>query len=158
YLNAGSQTAVTVFNWLYNISSITGLITWLVILCSYLRMYYGLKKQGLSRDDFPYKAPFQPYASWFGAIFVSIVLLFNGFTVFLRGNWDVSTFIAAYICLPIFGVFYLYWKIVKRTKWVRLEEMDFVTGRRELDDMHEQEVAKFKAPKGFIQRLWDWLF
>ncbi|KAG8773013.1 hypothetical protein FRC12_002778 [Ceratobasidium sp. 428] len=158
YLNAGSQTAVTVFNWLYNISSITGLITWLVILCSYLRMYYGLKKQGLSRDDFPYKAPFQPYASWFGAIFVFLVLLFNGFTVFLRGNWDVSTFLAAYICLPIFGLFYLYWKIVKRTKWVRLEDMDFVTGRRELDDMHEQEVAKFKAPKGFLQRLWDWMF
>ncbi|KAG9120708.1 hypothetical protein FRC07_003687 [Ceratobasidium sp. 392] len=158
YLNAGSQTAVTVFNWLYNISSITGLITWLIILCSYLRMYYGLKKQGLSRDDFPYKAPFQPYASWFGAIFVFLVLLFNGFTVFLRGNWDVSKFLAAYICLPIFGLFYLYWKVVKRTKWVRLEEMDFVTGRRELDDMHEQEVAKFKAPKGFLQRLWDWMF
>ncbi|QRV74899.1 amino acid permease [Ceratobasidium sp. AG-Ba] len=158
YLNAGSQTAVTVFNWLYNISSITGLITWEVILCSYLRMYYGIKKQGLSRDDFPYKAPFQPYASWFGAIFVALVLFFNGFTVFLRGNWDVSTFLAAYICLPIFAAFYLYWKIAKKTKWVRLEEIDFVTGRRELDEMNEQELARYKAPKGFLQRLWDWMF
>jgi len=158
YLNAGSTTAVQVFNWLYNISSITGLITWLIILVSYLRMYYGLKKQGLSRDDFPYKAPFQPYASWFGVVFVFLVLLFNGFTVFLRGNWDVSVFLAAYICIPIFGVFYAYWKIAKKTKWVRLEDIDFVTGRRELDDMDERELARFKEPKGFWQRLWDWMF
>ncbi|ELU44206.1 amino acid transporter [Rhizoctonia solani AG-1 IA] len=158
YLNAGSQTAVTVFNWLYNISSITGLITWFIILVSYLRMYYGLKKQGISRDDFPYKAPFQPYASWFGAIFVFLVLLFNGFTVFLRGNWDVTVFLAAYICIPIFVVFYLYWKIAKRTKWVRLEDIDFVTGRRELDEVAEQEEARYQAPKGFWQKLWDWMF
>jgi amino acid transporter len=121
-------------------------------------MFYGLKKQGLSRDDFPYKAPFQPYASWFGAVFVFLVLLFNGFTVFLRGNWDVSVFIAAYICLPIFGLFYAYWKIVKKSKWIRLEDIDFVTGRRELDDLDEQEAARFQEPKGFWQRLWDWMF
>ncbi|CAE6448887.1 unnamed protein product [Rhizoctonia solani] len=158
YMNVGTTTAVEVFNWLYNISSITGLITWFIILVSYLRMYYGLKKQGISRDDFPYKAPFQPYASWFGAIFTFLVTLFSGFTVFLRGNWDVSTFFSAYICIPIFVLFYLYWKIVKRTKWIPLEEIDFVTGRRELDEAAEQDEARYEAPKGFWQKLWDWLF
>jgi yeast amino acid transporter len=78
YLNVRPGTTVTVFNWLYNISSITGLITWAVILGSYLKFYYGLKRQGLSRDELPYKAPFQPYASWFGFVFVIIVVLFNG--------------------------------------------------------------------------------
>ncbi|KAG8744203.1 hypothetical protein FRC12_014864 [Ceratobasidium sp. 428] len=158
YMNAGSTTAVTVFNWLYNISSITGLITWLVILISYLRMYYALKRQGIKRDNFPYIAPFQPYASWFGAIFVSLVLLFNGFRVFLAGNWDTSSFVAAYICLPIFFVLCLGWKFVHRTEWVRLEDMDFVTGRSELDKMNEQEEAQYKPPRGFWQKLWDWLF
>ncbi|KAG8691401.1 hypothetical protein FRC11_004401 [Ceratobasidium sp. 423] len=158
YLNAGTTTAVEVFNWLYNISSITGLITWFIILVSYLRMYYGLKKQGISRDDFPYKAPFQPYASWFGAFFLFLVTLFSGFTVFLRGNWDTSTFISAYICLPIFLAFYLYWKIAKGSRLVPLEEIDFYTGRRELDEATEQEEARYEAPKGFWQKLWDWLF
>ncbi|KAH7341415.1 amino acid permease/ SLC12A domain-containing protein [Rhizoctonia solani] len=131
YMNVGTTTAVEVFNWLYNISSITGLITWFIIL---------------------------PYASWFGAIFTFLVTIFSGFTVFLRGNWDVSTFLSAYICIPIFVLFYLYWKVVKRTKWIPLEEIDFVTGRRELDEATEQDEARYEAPKGFWEKLWDWLF
>ncbi|KAG8737212.1 hypothetical protein FRC10_008458 [Ceratobasidium sp. 414] len=158
YMNAGSTTAITVFNWLYNISSTTGLITWLVILVSYLRMYYALKKQGLSRDNFPYVAPFQPYASWFGAIFVSLVLFFNGFRIFLVGNWDTSSFVAAYICLPIFFVLYLGWKLIHGTEWISLEDVDFVTGRNELDRMNEQEAAQYKPPKSIWQKLWDWMF
>ena len=54
---------VTVFNWLYNISSITGLLTWASILLSYIRFHKGLAIQGIDRDTLPYKAPFQPYAS-----------------------------------------------------------------------------------------------
>ncbi|CAE6462165.1 unnamed protein product [Rhizoctonia solani] len=158
YMNAGSATTVTVFNWLYNISSITGLISWLVILVAYLRMYYGLKRQGLSRDEFPYIAPFQPYASWFGAIFVSLVILFNGFTIFLAGNWDVSSFVTAYICLPVFGLLWAGWKFFKGSRWVRLDEMDFVTGRSELEKMDAEQSALYKPPHGLWARLWDWMF
>lgn len=157
-MNAGSDTAANVFAWLYNITSITGLISWLVILVAYLRMYYGLKRQGISRDNFPYIAPFQPYASWFGAIFVTLVILFNGFSVFLAGNWNSSTFVTAYIFLPIFGLLWVFWKYVKGSHWVKLEEMDFVTGRSELDIMDAEEVARYKPPTGFWQKLWDWLF
>ncbi|CAE6441249.1 unnamed protein product [Rhizoctonia solani] len=158
YMNAGSATAVTVFNWLYNISSITGLISWLVILVAYLRMYYGLKRQGLSRDEFPYIAPFQPYASWFGAIFVSLVIFFNGFTIFLAGNWDVSSFVAAYICIPIFCLLWAGWKFFKGSQWVSLDEMDFVTGRSELEKMDAEQSALYKPPQGFWARVWDWAF
>jgi amino acid transporter len=66
YLNTGGDAAITAFEWLYNVSAVTGIVTWWTILLSYLRFYYGLKKQGISRDDFPYKAPFQPWLSWYG--------------------------------------------------------------------------------------------
>lgn len=95
YLNVRDGTTVQVFNWLYNISSITGLISWAVILASYLKFYYGLKRQGISRDTFAYKAPLQPYLSWYGLVFIILVILFNGFPVFLEGNWDISKFFAA---------------------------------------------------------------
>jgi amino acid permease len=36
------------------------------ILLSYIRFYHGLKVQGISREGFPYKAPFQPYFSYYG--------------------------------------------------------------------------------------------
>lgn len=69
YLDTGGETAVTAFGWLYNISAVTGILTWWTILLSYLRFYYGLKKQGLTRDSFPYIAPLQPYLSWYGVSF-----------------------------------------------------------------------------------------
>ena len=82
--------------------------------------------------------------------------------MFLQGNWDVSKFISAYIskshpsirlplsahtddtALPIFVGCYAGWKLAKKTKFVKLEEMDFVTGMRELDEMEARDEAKFK--------------
>jgi len=146
YMNTGGETATTAFNWLYNLSAITGLITWWAILLAYLRFYYGLKKQGLSRDDFPYKAPLQPYLSYYGFISFTIIIIVNGFTVFLRGNFTASNFVAAYITLPIFFVCWLGWKLVKRTKMVPLAEIDFMSGRRELDEMEARDKVTY-APK-----------
>lgn len=133
YMNV-STNGGTVFEWFVNITSITGLITWDIILITYVRFYKGLAYHGIDRDTLPYKAPFQPYASYFGIFFINLIILFNGFQVFLSGSWDVNTFITAYICLPIFLFFYLIWKIAKRPKFVRVPDMDFTTGRRELNE------------------------
>ena len=75
YLNTGGEAAIKAFGWLYNISATTGVITWWAILISYLRFYYGLKRAGLTRDAFPYKAPFQPWLSWYGLVFFTLILL-----------------------------------------------------------------------------------
>lgn len=63
------------------------------------------------------------------------------------------------ISIPIFFVFYLGWKIVKRTKYVRLSEMDFVTGRRELDELCiEQEMLYGDDDKGVWGKIKGFLF
>lgn len=157
YLNQGGTTAQTAFNWLYNLSAITGIITWWCILLSYLRFYYGLKRQGLSRDAFPYKAPFQPYASWFGFAFFTLIILFNGFTVFLAGEWNTSKFFAAYITLPIFFICWLGWKIYFKTKVVPLDQIDFDSGRKELDEMEERDAELYK-PQGIFGKIMSILF
>jgi amino acid transporter len=89
----------------------------------------------------------------------SVVLLFNGFTVFLRGNWNPSSFVASYIGkpisseygwpsdttgLPVFFFSWLGWKLVKKTKFVRLADIDFVTGMRELDAMEAEDLETYK--------------
>lgn len=78
YLNTGGDAAQQAFNWLYNLSAITGLLTWWTILLSYLRFFYGLKAQGISRDTHPYKAPFQPWLSWYGFIWFTLIIILNG--------------------------------------------------------------------------------
>jgi hypothetical protein len=51
------------------------MLTCRTILLSYIRMYHGLKAQGISRDSFPYKAPLQPYLSYFGVSFTLLVAI-----------------------------------------------------------------------------------
>ncbi|KAL7409528.1 amino acid permease/ SLC12A domain-containing protein [Mrakia frigida] len=171
FLSLGNAGANSVFNWLYIISSITGIITWQVILASHLRFYYGMKRQNLSRDNLPWKAPFQPYSSWFGFIFFGLVILMNGFTIFIGDSFTFTGLATAYICLPIFGAFCLLYKlfggagersgprkIFRLTKWVSLEDMDFTTGLRELDEMDAREQLKKEKPKSWAARVWSALF
>jgi len=47
-------------------------------LTSSRRFMKALQYQGLSRDSLPYKAPFQPFGSWFALVSTAIVTLFKG--------------------------------------------------------------------------------
>ncbi|CDR38311.1 RHTO0S03e08130g1_1 [Rhodotorula toruloides] len=151
YMNV-STGSTTAFNYLSNLSSITGVITWLCVCVSYIRFYHGAKAHGLDRNDFPYKAPLQPWASYWGAFFFFMVIIFNGYTVFLSGQWSTANFIVSYITVVIFIVLFVFWKLFKRTKFVRIENMDFDTGRRELDQIAEDEAARYKAPTTWSRR------
>lgn len=41
---------MTAFTYLYDISAVSAIIAWIVILGTYLRFYQGLKERGISRD------------------------------------------------------------------------------------------------------------
>jgi amino acid transporter len=82
-----------------------------------------MKKQGISRNDLPWKAPFQPYAAWIAFIAFSILLLFGGYIVFIHGKWDNETFVSSYINIPIFFILYFGYKFWKKTKIVPLSEI-----------------------------------
>ncbi|KAL8293177.1 hypothetical protein RQP46_000871 [Phenoliferia psychrophenolica] len=152
-----SESGNNVFNWLSNLSTITGLLTWMCINASFLRFYYGCKAQGIDRRTFPFVAPFQPYFSYFGFVMFFLIVLFNGFTVFLDGNWSASDFCVDYVTLPIFAILFVFWKFYKKTKLVRLDTMDFETGRRELDNMADDEEANYVKPTSLAGRIWDWI-
>jgi amino acid transporter len=94
YLTEANNTSV-VFGWFVNITTVAGLIGWIVIEATYLRFYYGLKAQGYSRDgkilfhsvrvrtndgwkDLPYKSPLQPFTAWATLFMVSCIVLFSG--------------------------------------------------------------------------------
>ncbi|GAA5852561.1 hypothetical protein JCM9279_005512 [Rhodotorula babjevae] len=156
YMNLGT-TGEEAFNYLVAIGSVSGLINWLVILVTYLRYYYGLKRQGIDRSEFPYQAPLQPYASFFGAFMMSVIIIFNSYQVFLADNWDTGTFITAYICIPVFVVLYVGHKLWTKSTFVSLDNMDFDSGRRALDQLEEEWAAKDAQPKAWYQRLWDWV-
>ncbi|MBW0469962.1 hypothetical protein O181_009677 [Austropuccinia psidii MF-1] len=156
YMNVNTNGS-TIFDWFSNISSITGLITWWTILLSYIRFLAGLKYHGIDRNSLDYKAPYQPWLSYFGIFMISLIIFFNGFKVFLVNSWSTSKFISAYITLPIFIVFFISWKFYHKTKFVRVRDMDFETGRREFDLMAAEEEKKMVQPIGKLQKFLDWL-
>jgi yeast amino acid transporter len=62
----------------------------------------GLAARGVSRDTLPYKARFQPYASWFALIATAIMMLFKGFDTFIHGKdepFKAAEFVS-YVCTP----------------------------------------------------------
>ncbi|CCF52686.1 hypothetical protein NDA11_005742 [Ustilago hordei] len=158
YLSCGTGGAEQAFEYLYDVSAISIIIAWIVILCTYARFYHGLKFHAIPRSTLPYTAPFQPYLTYFGIAFLNLVLLFAGFTVFLKGQWSTSSFVTTYICIPMFLALWLGWKLYHKTQFVSLSQMDFDTGRREIDENERAEKAKeAQRTRSTLQRFWDWL-
>jgi len=139
YLNVSSSSQ-KVFGWFVNLVSTFGAITWMCIVWTHIRFMGALKRQGISRDDLPYKAPFQPWGSWFTLIATGIITLFKGFDTFIPFTTD--TFITAYIALPVFAVLYLSYKIWFKTKLIPLDQVDLISGKREIDEEEKDFVEE----------------
>lgn len=132
-----SELATVVFQNLTSIISSSGVFVWFAMCLTYIRFYYGLKKRPdiIGRDDksYPYKSPFQPYSAFVGLVGSAIILLAMGFVVFLKGRWSTMFFFSSYGALILFVVLYMSYKIVKGSRILSLEALDFDSGRREMD-------------------------
>lgn len=118
------------FDWFMNITSIAGFITWSCISICHLRFMKAAKFQGIPRSQLPYRAPIEPYLAWYGLFFCVLILLTNGFTVFIE--WNTSDFFTAYISLILFVVLYAGHKLIYRTKFVALADVDLIRGRMDI--------------------------
>lgn len=99
YMTASSKAA-DVFHWLTSLVTISYLMTWTCLCFAFTRFRRALAIANIDRTTLPFKSPFQPYLAWIGVCFFSIVLVFNGFTVFTHGNWNTQTFVSSYIGIP----------------------------------------------------------
>lgn len=121
-----SQDGTMVFNWLMNISATGALVTWTLISVCHLRFFKIMEAQGINRQDLLYRAPLQPYLTWYGLIFNALILITSGFTVFF--DWSTSEFFSSYISLILWIVLYIGHKIIYRTKLIPLSEADVKLG------------------------------
>jgi len=126
-MNVNNNSSL-VFGWLVNITTVAGLIGWVVIELTYLRFFKALKVQGYERNDLPYQSPGQPYVAWITMILVTTILLTSGtcidrfdsvlirdqihsadiirhlgFDVFVKGNFTTAGFLTCYLNLAIFA-------------------------------------------------------
>lgn len=146
-----SSTGSTVFDWFINISGVAGFISWTCIGISHLAFMRALKAQGISRNSLPYKAMWQPWFSWYGVIFNILIILTQGFTSFIP--WSTSDFFVAYISLILFVVLYTAHKLITRSPFVKPEEVDLVSGKKEVDEMYADVIEE---PKTFLKKVSSW--
>ncbi|KNG44681.1 amino acid permease [Stemphylium lycopersici] len=148
YLSLGSNSSV-VFGWFVNITTIAGLIGWLVIELTYLRFFYALKTQRISRDRLAYKSPMQPYLAWVTGGALILVILFSGYSVFFPGRWDVSSFLTYYIDIAIFIFLWIAGFCYARSGIIALKDVD-------LSEIAEVDHEKAEILKSAEQNLSWW--
>lgn len=82
-----------------------------------------------------------------------MVLFFSGFSVFLRDNWDTADFVTNYIPLMFAPILFGVASFVMKSRFIKAEEMDFVTGLDEvLADTYDEP-----PPKNIWEKFWQWI-
>jgi len=142
YLNVASSGS-TVFNWFVNLTNTWGMISWVCCCIIYLRFRKAAAAQGIESG---YHSFLQPWGSYIAIFMFTLLCLTNGFTCFWPQNWSASSFLTAYIGIPIFVVMYVGHRIVFwKDKWAwDPAEVDMTTGLQEVLDA-ERPLPKRKG-------------
>ncbi|KAK0214321.1 amino acid permease/ SLC12A domain-containing protein [Armillaria fumosa] len=148
------DSASTVFGWFQDLVSAAAIVHWIIICLVYLRFYYGMKKQGISRDELPWKSPFQPYAAWLGLLAFCLILITGGYAVFIHNKWDTETFFSSYFNIPLIFVLYFGHKFITKSKLVPLDEMPI---RKYIEIANQNPEPPAKPVKGLkrLNLLWS---
>lgn len=143
-----------VFDWLMGLCGLSTIMSWGSICLAHIRFRTAWLKQGNSIRALPWASPLGIYGSAFGFAFNVLVIVAN-FYVYIwpigEGTMTKSerayTFFQNMLAVPVVIVFFCIWKIVKRTRIVRLDEIDVYTGRRDPvpEEVLEQERAEARA-------------
>jgi len=158
YLSVRAGGPALVFAWFQNLTTIASLFTWCSICLAYIKFHGALKAQGVDRNTLVFKSHFQPYLAWIALFYFALIILFNGFHVFVgqhHQNWNVTDFLAAYIGIPIFFVLFVFWKVLKRSPWIQASDADITTGKAALDAEDGQWPELH--PRNIIERVWFWI-
>lgn len=149
-----SEDGSNAFNWLLNITTVAGLISWACINLCHIQFMRALSARNIPRTTLPYRAPGQPYLAYYGLCMTVLVILTQGFTAFIP--WDTREFFVAYVSLILFVVMFAGHKLVYRTKVVQSLDADLDTGRKEVDAMVFDGDEK-GVPRNWLVKVWKWL-
>ncbi|KAF4807993.1 putative proline-specific permease put4 [Colletotrichum siamense] len=143
-----SSTSLTVFNWLINITNSAGFIGWICCGAIYLRYQKAIKFHGV---ESPYRSRSQPWGMWAGTIGALVLMLINGFQVFLPGQWSVGDFLTAYIGIPVFLVIYLGHRLYfGQDAWFKeADEIDMTEGLDEVLAAERPSPARGRVSRVF---------
>ncbi|ANB14576.1 Dip5p [Sugiyamaella lignohabitans] len=138
-----SSSSSKVFGYLVNVTSSIILIQWILIASIHFKMNKALDIQGHSRHELPYHFKGGRYLGIISGIGSLLLLLIGGFTIFI--SWSTSQFVSAYVSIPLFLAFSLFWKLYKKTKWVEADKVDLKSLFLEIENNPEPEEVPLRG-------------
>jgi len=137
---ADSGEEGSVLNWMLALSGLSSIFTWGSINLAHIRFRRAWKLQGHTLDELAFQSQAGVIGSWLGFSFNCLVLVAQ----FWTGAWPVgyedlsptqtaNKFFSAYLTVLVLMVFYVSFKVWKKTSIVRCRDMDLHTGRRDLN-------------------------
>lgn len=141
------------WTWLQNIVGVSNQLSWISIGIASLRFRAGVKRQGLEHL-LPFKNYTYPYGPLLAVILNCVLVLVQGWKSF-SPHFAAVDFVSYYIELPVMLVMFLAWKAIRKTKWVKLEEMDLLTDRFD-QDLSREEVASLLEKRNAKWRRSTW--
>lgn len=147
-----SNSSATVLNWLVSIITASYLLNYFGTCITYLHFHASCRKQGVDRDQLPYRGRFQPYAAWYAVFGTGIMALILGFNLFFDGQWDTTSFFLNYTMIGFFVVAFVMWKVVRRSRYVWPGTADLQLGglKGEIDTYESCFVPKKRGRVGRI--------
>ena len=129
-------------------------------------------------SDLKYPNPAGRYAPYIVIVSVSFIIIVQGWSAF-AGGFDAVSFVSNYgealtlvlltvaesglsVELPVFALLYIVWRLIKRTPYPSLIEIDLDTGRHAetyADEKNNEEVERREKSKkfGWFWRLYSFI-
>ncbi|KOS16722.1 General amino-acid permease GAP1 [Escovopsis weberi] len=130
----------SVFEWLLAISGLSSIFTWASICLCHIRFRRAWAARGRSVADLPFRSQLGVAGSYVGlAMNVGILAAqfwVGAFAIGWQANTpsqNAQTFFLKWMGVPIVAAFYLAHKMYYRTGYVRIQDMDIDTGRRDFN-------------------------
>ncbi|WRT65955.1 uncharacterized protein IL334_002906 [Kwoniella shivajii] len=137
YMALGSSSA-KVLNWILNFCTAATMLNWSVMAFTWLRFNKAMRVQGIDRNALlPVTSKILPYGGYWAMFWAPLFLFVQGYAVFLKGNWDIATFIFNYGIIALAGGIGLGFKIFGRTPFHRSKDVDLVTDLEFFDALND---------------------
>lgn len=156
-----SNSAIDVFYWFVDLTTTALITTYTMMLIVFFGWYRACKAQGFDRTALPYTAWGAPYTTAFALFLGCVALIFVGFDIW--SPFSVRGFITSYFALAFGICTFCFWKIVKRTSFVKPSEADLYSGKAEVDaecrrweegGIEEREKERL-AQMNVVRRTWE---
>ena len=115
----------TIYLWLVNASGVAGFIAWLGIAICHYRFRKAFVAQGHSLNELKYKAKLFPFGPILAMILCAIIVVGQ---FFVYKDFSFVGFMVAYVGAIGFCLLWIIYKLVKKTKVVKLDEADLSQG------------------------------